>query len=255
MARFCLSFLWEPRPEPWRFPARNRLISGSSLGVFVIESPIDSGSLITAREAGEQGRDVFAIPGPIGFGHNTGCHKLIQDGAKLVETVDDILSELGVLTLRRPGQERLCPFPRQPPARAAQTVGPAHAPAPSGGRHDRRKRPDGGASHRHYDPAGNARPGKARPRKCLCACALEAAKHGIISMNTSLARKRRTREHIIADLSVNYVERQALLCGHTIERVVHATRMANQRRETFVFKSKPLTNCKLTERAAVSNFA
>ena len=88
------------RPEPWRFPARNRLISGSSLGVLVIESPEDSGSLITAREAGEQGREVFAIPGPIGLGHNTGCHKLIQDGAKLVECVDDILSELGVLTLR-----------------------------------------------------------------------------------------------------------------------------------------------------------
>jgi len=93
------------RPEPWRFPARNRLISGTSLGVLVIESPADSGSLITAREAGEQGRDVFAIPGPVGMGHNTGCHKLIQDGAKLVEDVDDILSELGVLALRRPEQD------------------------------------------------------------------------------------------------------------------------------------------------------
>ena len=90
-------------PAPWHFPARNRLISGCSLGTLVIESPFDSGSLITAREAGNQGRDVFAIPGPIGLGHNTGCHKLIQDGAKLVETVDDILSELGVLTLRQPG--------------------------------------------------------------------------------------------------------------------------------------------------------
>lgn len=90
------------RPEPWRFPARNRLISGMSLGVLVIESPADSGSLITAREAGDQGRDVFAIPGPIGMGHNAGCHKLIQDGAKLVECVDDILSELGVLTMQSP---------------------------------------------------------------------------------------------------------------------------------------------------------
>ncbi len=90
------------RPEPWRFPARNRLISGTSLGVLVIESPSDSGSLITAREAGDQGRDVFAIPGPIGMGHNSGCHKLIQDGAKLVECVDDILSELGVLTMASP---------------------------------------------------------------------------------------------------------------------------------------------------------
>lgn len=95
-------FGMETRPEPWHFPARNRLISGTSLGVLVIESPADSGSLITAREAGDQGRDVFAIPGPIGMGHNAGCHKLIQDGAKLVECVDDILSELGVLTMQSP---------------------------------------------------------------------------------------------------------------------------------------------------------
>ncbi len=99
------------RPEPWRFPARNRLISGSSLGVLVIESPADSGSLITAREAGEQGRDVFAIPGPIGMGHNSGCHKLIQDGAKLVECVDDILSELGVLTMQSPDGPSKSPAP------------------------------------------------------------------------------------------------------------------------------------------------
>ncbi len=104
------------RPEPWHFPARNRLISGTSMGVLVIESPANSGSLITAREAGEQGRDVFAIPGPIGMGHNSGCHKLIQDGAKLVESVDDILSELGVLTLRSADSPpALRPIPDLPP--------------------------------------------------------------------------------------------------------------------------------------------
>ena len=99
------------KPEPWRFPARNRLISGTTLGTLVIESPADSGSMITAREAAEQGRDVFAIPGPIGFGHNTGCHKLIQEGARLVETVDDILSELGVLTLNAPEKRAAAPLP------------------------------------------------------------------------------------------------------------------------------------------------
>ncbi len=104
------------RPEPWHFPARNRLISGMSLGVLVIESPADSGSLITAREAGDQGRDVFAIPGPIGLGHNAGCHKLIQDGAKLVECVDDILSELGVLSLAFPDAPPAAkPIPNLPP--------------------------------------------------------------------------------------------------------------------------------------------
>lgn len=109
-------FTMEDRPEPWHFPARNRLISGCSLGVLVIESPYNSGSLITAREAGDQGRDVFAIPGPIGLGHNTGCHKLIQDGAKLVETVDDILSELGVLTMRSPDAAvEAKPIPNLPP--------------------------------------------------------------------------------------------------------------------------------------------
>lgn len=98
------------KPEPWRFPTRNRLISGTSLGVLVIESPADSGSLITAREAGDQGREVFAIPGPVD-GRNTGGHRLIQDGAKLVETVDDILSELGVLSLRPTDS----PAPNPPP--------------------------------------------------------------------------------------------------------------------------------------------
>jgi len=86
-------------PEPWRFPARNRLISGTALGTLVIESPIDSGALITATDAANQGRDVFAVPGPIETGKNAGCHKLIQEGAKLVQSPQDILDELGILAL------------------------------------------------------------------------------------------------------------------------------------------------------------
>jgi DNA processing protein len=90
-------------PESFRFPARNRIISGLARGVLVVEAAQRSGSLITARLALDEGREVFAIPGRVDSVKSAGTHRLLQEGAKLVGGIDDILDELGWQTTRPDG--------------------------------------------------------------------------------------------------------------------------------------------------------
>ncbi len=125
-------FTMGTKPSKGHFPYRNRIISGLSLATLVVEAPSRSGALITARQAAEQGREVFAVPGQIGVLNSAGPHALIREGAKLVETVDDILVDLELpASARQPQPATVAPgqaWSGSEPAREHPVPAPERAP-------------------------------------------------------------------------------------------------------------------------------
>ncbi|HEY1067313.1 MAG TPA: DNA-processing protein DprA [Pirellulales bacterium] len=115
----------DAEPKSGMFPQRNRIISGLSLGIVVVQAALRSGALSTAQHAAEQGREVFAVPGPVDDPMSRGCHRLIRDGVRLVESAQDVLEDLGVLrSFRRSSLE---PRESPEPSRAEPLLDDAEA--------------------------------------------------------------------------------------------------------------------------------
>jgi DNA protecting protein DprA len=122
------------RPEPWRFPTRNRIIAGMARAVVLVETPEASGALGTARCAAEYGRDVWVVPGPVNTGRSRGGHQLVQDGASLADRPEDVLSSLGIVPKAATDRDRAAAAVQlgaaAPPPVAASAPAPAAPPLP-----------------------------------------------------------------------------------------------------------------------------
>ena len=116
-------------PEPWRFPTRNRIIAGIARATVLLETPKDSGALITARDAAGYGRDVWVVPGPVDSGRSRGGHLLIQDGANLADAPEDVLLGLGIPVDTPPAPRPVATAAAIAPDEAAVTAEPAPLPA------------------------------------------------------------------------------------------------------------------------------
>ncbi len=90
------------KPDAWRFPMRNRIVCGMAMGLLVVQAPLASGAMVTAGLACDQGKPVFAVPGSVEGGEHAGCHRLIRDGAQLVEQADEILQYFGISSSAKP---------------------------------------------------------------------------------------------------------------------------------------------------------